>query len=67
MFRKKFERSNGYLDFKPYFYRYIGVEDTSNYDDVLKTLKEKLDLYKDKHIVFDGSIPMIGEMELIQH
>lgn len=67
MFRKKTERSNGYMDFKPYFYRFIGVEDNNNYDNILRTLKEKLDEHKDKCVIFDNTIVMNGEMELIQH
>ncbi len=67
MFRKKFERESNYSDCKPYFYRFIGVEDTINFDNTLKTLNQKIDDNKDVGIIFDGSIPMSGEMELIQY
>lgn len=67
MFRKQFERDNGYTSSKPYFYRFLGVDDTSNYDNILKSLKVKCDEHKDKSIIFDGTIPIIGEMELIQY
>lgn len=67
MFRKQFERDNGYTSSKPYFYRFIGVDDTSNYDNILKSLKVKCDEHKEKCVIFDGTIPMKGEMELIQY
>lgn len=65
MFRKRYERENGYVSFKPYFNRFIGIED--NYNDILRTLKEKVDGHKDKCIVFDNIIPMPGEIELIEY
>ena len=66
MFRTIYEREDTYNKFKPYFYRFIGVEDSSNYDNYIKTIQNKC-LEEDKCIIFDGSIPLSGEMELIQY
>ena len=60
MFRTIYERENSYRRFKPYFYRFIGVEDSSKYDDFIKTLESKCEEEKDKCIIFDGSIPLTG-------
>lgn len=53
--------------FTPYFYRIIGVKNNENYDDVLATLKKKCDEHNDCTVVFDGQIPLSGEMELIEY
>ncbi|MGL6174695.1 MAG: YceG family protein [Cellulosilyticaceae bacterium] len=60
-------RSNGDKQNRPYFYRFIGVEPTSNYDDVLRTLVDKWQSQANKCIIFDNEIPMQGEMELIEY
>ena len=36
MFRTIYEREDAYNKFKPYFYRFIGVDDSSKYDDFIK-------------------------------
>lgn len=66
MFRKISQRENMGLVFKPYFYRFIGLED-ENYNDILRTLKEKMDEHADKCVIFDNTIPINGEMELIEY
>lgn len=67
MFRKKIERSDSNYYFEPCFYRVIGVEDSYNYNNILKTLNDKIEEYKDITLLFENSIPMLGEMELIQY
>ena len=67
MFRTIYEREYTYNKFKPYFYRFIGVEDSSNYDNYIKTIQNKCLEEEDKCIIFDASIPLSGEMELIQY
>ena len=68
IFRKKYERiNNEHAEFKPYFYRYIGVKDEKNYNNVLKTLQTKCQENNDICLVFDNSLPLQGEMELIQY
>lgn len=67
MFRSRYERESTYTTFKAYFYRFIGIEDLSEYDDILKTIQVKCNEEEDKCIIFDGSIPLSGEMELIQY
>ena len=67
MFRKRYERTNGYNQFRPYFYRFIGVDDVESYDDIIKTLADKCEEHKDKCIIFDNSLPLEGELELIQY
>lgn len=67
MFRKKYERTSDYVQFRPYFYRYIGVKEENNYNNVLKTLKSKCLENEDICLVFDNNLPLQGEMELIQY
>ena len=67
MFRTIYEREDTYNKFKPYFYRFIGVDDSSKYNDFIKTIESKFIEEKDKCIIFDNSIPLSGEMELIQY
>lgn len=67
MFRSRFDRESTYTKFKPYFYRFIGVDNTDEYDDLIKTIETKFEEAKDKCIIFDGGIPVSGEMELIQY
>ena len=67
MFRTIYEREDTYNKFKPYFYRFIGVDDSSKYNDCIKTIESKFIEEKDKCIIFDNSIPLSGEMELIQY
>lgn len=67
MFRSNFDRRNNINEFKPYFYRFIGVSDINNFDNVLKTIKHKCKEHEHKTIIFDNSIPLSGEMELIQY
>lgn len=67
MFRTIYEREDTYNKFKPYFYRFIGVEDSSKYDDYIKTIESKCLEEKDKCIIFDNTITLSGEMELIQY
>ena len=67
MFRSRFERQDTYVECKPYFYRFIGVDDSNEYDSILKTIQSKCQEEQDKCIIFDGSIPLSGEMELIQY
>ncbi|MPQ42866.1 YceG family protein [Clostridium tarantellae] len=66
MFRNNFEREkNG--KFIPCFYRFIGVNNPKNYNDVLKTLEYNCAKFKNISLIFDGSIKLTGEMELIQY
>ncbi|MGL5646248.1 MAG: YceG family protein [Clostridium sp.] len=67
MFRKKYERDYENPSFKPYFYRFIGVDNVNEYDNELKTIQSKCDEIKNEAIIFDGTIPLTGEMELIQY
>ena len=67
MFRTIYEREYTYNKFKPYFCRFIGVDDSSKYNDFIKTIESKFIEEKDKCIIFDNSIPLSGEMELIQY
>lgn len=67
MFRTIYEREDAYNKFKPYFYRFIGVNDSFKYNDFIKTIESKFIDKKDKCIIFDNSIPLSSEMELIQY
>lgn len=67
MFRKNFERENNFSEIKPYFYRFIGVKNPNNYNNVLKTLENKCLENKEVSLVFDNELELKGEMELIQY
>ncbi|WP_297520854.1 YceG family protein [uncultured Clostridium sp.] len=67
MFRKNYERTGDFAEFKPYFYRYIGVKEENNYNNVLKTLNSKCKENENVCLVFDNNLPLQGEMELIQY
>lgn len=67
MFRKKYERTNSYNEFVPYFKRYIGVEDIEKYNNLLKTMEERCNENKEVTIIFDNNIPMTAELELIEY
>lgn len=67
MFRKTFERTNDISEFKPYFYRFIGIDDEIKYNDILKTLQNKCMENNEACIIFDNDLPLEGEMELIQY
>ncbi len=68
IFRSKYNRRNiSNNKFKPVFYRFIGVDNTNNYNNVLKTLEKKFDENKEITIIFDNSLPLIAEMELIDY
>ncbi|WP_066677991.1 YceG family protein [Clostridium septicum] len=67
MFRSRFEREDTHIECKPYFYRFIGVDDSAEYDNIIKTIQSKCNEEQDKCIIFDGCIPLSGEMELIQY
>ena len=56
MFRTIYEREYTYNKFKPYFCRFIGVDDSSKYNDFIKTIESKFIEEKDKCIIFDNSI-----------
>ncbi|MEG2353994.1 MAG: YceG family protein [Clostridium sp.] len=67
MFRNRFEREDNYSALKPYFYRFIGVDNSNEYDNLIKTIDSKCKEEEDKCIIFDNTIPLSGEMELIQY
>lgn len=67
MFKDRFHRRNNNNEFTPYFYRYIGVNDVNNYDNILRTLVEKCNEHDELCIIFDNMLPLSGEMELIQY
>lgn len=65
LWRTNFERKGIRSRFVPVFTRYIGVENASEYDDILKTLITKAEEDKEHSIYFDGQIPMVAEFDLI--
>ena len=67
MFKNRFERTKIDETLKPYFYRYIGVSNASNYDNYLKTLESKCIENKEISLIFDGEVPFTPEMELINY
>ena len=68
IFRSKYNRKNISNDkFKPVFYRFIGVDNTNNYNNILKALEKKFNENKNITIIFDNSLPLIAEMEIIDY
>ena len=65
LWRTNFERKGIRDKFVPVFTRYIGVENATEYDDVLKTLITKAEEDKEHSIYFDNQIPMTAEFGLI--
>lgn len=67
VFKNKYERTTSNEELKPLFYRFIGVKDQNEYDDVLKTLQSKCLQHKDVSIIFDNELPFKPEMDLINY
>ena len=67
LFKNKYERTNAQEELKPFFYRFIGVKQPDDYDDVLKTLESKCLQHKDVTIIFDNELPFKPEMDLINY
>lgn len=67
MFKDRVSRASKNGEFKPYFYRFIGIFDGDNYNNILRTLQVKCEEKYDISIIFDCKIPLSGEMELIQY
>lgn len=61
------ERQGVKQNFKPLFVRYIGVENSLEYNDILKTYFENFKDNPDTSILFDGEIPMKAEFTLINY
>lgn len=53
--------------FKPLFIRYIGVENSSEYNDILKTYYENFKENPDTTILFASEIPMQAEFQIINY
>lgn len=58
----KFKNKN-----KNYFYRLIGIEDSTRYNDELRTLQSKCSELENTCLIFDREIKLSAEMELIQY
>ena len=68
VYTSKYNRENVFSgEFKNVFYRFIGVENTNNYNNILKKIQKKVNENIDVTIVFDNSIDLLGEMELIEY
>lgn len=61
------ERQGIKTQFKPLFVRYIGVENSSEYNDILKTYYEHFKDNPDTSILFAGEVPMQAEFQLINY
>ena len=66
IWKSNYDRKGIGPEFKPIFTRFIGVDDTSEYNDILKTYKTKME-ESNKGIVFDNEIPMSAEFSLIEN
>ena len=52
---------------EPLHIKYIGVEDPSEYNDILKTYVDKFNMNTDTCILFDGEIPFKAEFNIINY
>lgn len=59
------ERKGIKSEFKPIFTRFIGVENSNEYNDILKTYKIKFEQNKDTCVIFDNEIPLDANFDLI--
>lgn len=66
IWKSKYDRKGISSEYKPEFTRYIGVDDISEYPDILKTIYAKAESCP-YAIFFDRSIPMQAEFEIIQY
>lgn len=66
IWNSKFERKGIQTEFKPLFIRYIGVENTEEYDDLLNTMVTKFEEHRDKAICFDREIPL-GDANVVAY
>ena len=67
MFMDKYSRKDINGQFASYFNRIIGVSNKENYDDILSTLNKKCYENSNVSLIFDGEIPLNGEIELIEY
>ena len=67
MFMDKYSRTDINGQFASYFNRIIGVSNKENYDNILSTLNKKCYENSNVSLIFDGEIPLNGEMELIEY
>lgn len=66
IWKSKQERQGTRPQYEPVFTRYIGVEDVSEYPDLLKTLYTRSQSCP-YSIFFDGTIPMQAEFDIIDY
>ena len=67
MFMDKYSRTDINGQFASYFNRIIGVSNKENYDNILSTLNKNCYENSNVSLIFDGEIPLNGEMELIEY
>lgn len=68
IYTSKYNRASiSHGEFKNVFYRFIGVEDIKTYNNTLKDIEKRANANKDTTIVFDNSLPLLGEIELIEY
>ncbi|MGL6056705.1 MAG: YceG family protein [Culicoidibacterales bacterium] len=67
IYRKRYERENQYQTCEPYFQRIIGIDDESQYYDLLYTLQEYCKEHQKITVFFEGQIPMQAEFALIEN
>lgn len=66
LWKSKFERKGIQQTFCPMFERYIGIENTTDYDDILATINSKCEEFNSLTLLFDGSIPL-GDGKIVQY
>lgn len=67
MFKNYKYRINSYENFKPCFLRFIGADNEELYNNSIKELKNEIELHKEICLLFENTIPVNAEFELIQY
>lgn len=67
MFKNYRDRTDGYEQFKPCFFRFIGADNEELYNNSIKALKEEIESHKEICVFFENTIPVNAEFELIQY
>lgn len=65
LWKNNIDRQGILPKFTPVFERYIGIEDSSNYENILATLKSKAESDSKHTVLFDGEIKMIPDFNFI--
>lgn len=67
IWKTKLERQGLINEFRNVFYRFIGIENESTYNDILKTLSKKIQENKNTTLYFENEIPFEADFNFINN